>query len=154
MTVKKKIMRGNTHGIGGFTIIEIVIAAMLVGILTLTAFPLLLTGWKTVIRQQTELDQAMLAEQIFDHMVQEIQSNTGFEIRESNSEMIWKNFEERMEELHLTVHIETTPVQDQWISLEVQLFDDETLVCTREGIIFRLNAGNYGTLQKEDKTES
>lgn len=149
-----KNRRKNTTG--GFTLVEVVIASMLVGMVMLAAFPMIITGRDILERRQKEMESSLLGDSVFDCVVKELQ----------NADQIFVGTEEEVEafcenlefenwsfvEMDLgsdvfDVEIEIEPVDNEWVFLGVKLISERDILFEREEVVPILN---FGLFEKDE----
>lgn len=141
--------------IGGFTLVEVVIASMLVGMVLLAAFPLIKTGRSILERRQKELECSWIGDGIFEFTMKEIQNADRMfvgtedefnEFCEETDPEQWKQLKIDSDGHGLDVEITLEPVEQEWMLLGVRLIEKETVLFEKEEVVPVLN---FGLLKKE-----
>ncbi|MBQ7795878.1 MAG: type II secretion system protein [Lachnospiraceae bacterium] len=132
----------------GFTLVEVVIASMLAGMVLLAAFPLITAGRNMVNREQKRMEAAMVGDGIFEAVANELRcADRVFlgdldeltEYMEVSDENDWDTFEFDLPESEQEVLMEAETVDDDWIWIKVSIEGEEELYYEREEIIPLLN---------------
>ena len=126
------------HRNGGFTLVEVIVAAMLSSMLLLSAFPVLTTGRNLVTKMQHRWEAVVIGDGVFDQASAELQ-NTGEVCIET-----MEDWEERFDSYD--VELDVTWEESDWMVLSVSLIRNDTVCYERcEWIPYR-----NGQLQKEE----
>lgn len=142
------------HQNSGFTMIEVVVASMLLTMVLLTAFPMFRTGKAIVDRKQRTQEIEFLGDRMFDRVARELQhteiayfgtKGAAYRLDESMFPDSLDDLEDRLEQYRLDVEILAEPMEDGWFLLLVKLSEDGTVQYNREEMILSLN---YGLWQK------
>ena len=142
------------HQNSGFTMIEVVVASMLLTMVLLTAFPMFRTGKAIVDRKQRTQEIEFLGDRVFDRTARELQhaeiayfgtEDAAYRLDESMFPDSLDDLEDRLEQYRLDVEILAEPMEDGWFLLLVELSEDGTVQYNREEMIL---SPNYGLWQK------
>ena len=142
------------HQSPGFTMIEVVVASMLLTMVLLTAFPMFRTGKAIVDQKQRTQEIEFLGDRVFDRTARELQhaeiayfgtENVAYRLDESMFPDSLDDLEDRLEQYRLDVEILAEPMEDGWFLLLVELSEDGTVQYNREEMIL---SPNYGLWQK------
>ena len=126
------------HGNDGFTLVEVVIAAMLSSVLMLTAFPMLTTSRNLVTKMQHRWEAVVIGDGVFQQASTELQNNGEVCIE------TMEDWEERFNSYDVELNV--TWEETDWMSVSVILFRQDTVLYERCEWIPYLN----GRLQKEE----
>ena len=126
----KKRRRRNT---AGFTLMEVIIAMMLVSTIFLAAFPLVTTGRNVVAKKQKEIEINLLGDGIFDRISGELQNAA--ELFENTEEL-----ETEYDQYGIDVNITIEQMEHGWVYLFVRIMEEET-VSVPEGQITVIATG-------------
>ena len=126
------------HGNDGFTLVEVVIAVMLSGVLMLAAFPMLTTGRNLVTKMQHRWEAAVIGDGVFQQASTELQNNGEVYIE------TMEDWEERFDSYD--VELDVTWEEPDWMVVSVSLIRQDTVLYERCEWIPYLN----GRLQKEE----
>lgn len=138
---------GNNNG---FSLVEIVIAAMLMGMVLLAAFPMIMTGKRNLERKQREMEVRLLGDRVFERVCEELErSGQAVLEAEDTKEIVLEEPEREWQKLleceleHHGVHmkVETEKLDDEWLFLNVKLTEDEMVFYEREQVVPVLNLG-------------
>ena len=126
------------YGTDGFTLVEVVIAAMLSSVLMLTAFPMLTTSRNLVTKMQHRWEAVVIGDGVFQQASTELQNNG--EVCTETME----DWEERFNSYDVELNV--TWEETDWMAVSVSLFRQDTVLYERCEWIPYLN----GRLQKEE----
>ena len=126
------------HGNDGFTLVEVVIVAMLSSVLMLTAFPMLTTSRNLVTKMQHRWEAVVIGDGVFQQASTELQNNGEVCIE------TMEDWEERFNSYDVELNV--TWEETDWMSVSVILFRQDTVLYERCEWIPYLN----GRLQKEE----
>ena len=126
------------YGNDGFTLVEVVIAAMLSSVLMLTAFPMLTTSRNLVTKMQHRWEAVVIGDGVFQQASTELQNNGEVCIE------TMEDWEERFNSYD--VELTVTWEEPDWMAVSVSLFRQDTVLYERCEWIPYLN----GRLQKEE----
>ena len=126
------------HGNDGFTLVEVVIAAMLSSVLMLTAFPMLTTSRNLVTKMQHRWEAVVIGDGVFQQASTELQNNGEVCIE------TMEDWEERFNSYDVELNV--TWEETDWMAVSVSLFRQDTVLYERCEWIPYLN----GRLQKEE----
>ena len=126
------------YGNDGFTLVEVVIAAMLSSVLMLTAFPMLTTSRNLVTKMQHRWEAVVIGDGVFQQASTELQNNGEVCIE------TMEDWEERFNSYDVELNV--TWEETDWMAVSVSLFRQDTVLYERCEWIPYLN----GRLQKEE----
>ena len=126
------------YGNDGFTLVEVVIAAMLSSVLMLTAFPMLTTSRNLVTKMQHRWEAVVIGDGVFQQASTELQNNGEVCIE------TMEDWEERFNSYDVELNV--TWEETDWMAVSVILFRQDTVLYERCEWIPYLN----GRLQKEE----
>ena len=136
----------------GFTLVEVVIASMLLGMVFLTAFPLINVGYQVIKSEQIRTEAQLIGDSIFERISSELQNNETMKSgMYAESERILEdaiNPWERIETLFpgggFDVEVESEPMDEGWTCLTVTLKKEGDIVYKRSEMIYLLNYEGFG----------
>ena len=144
------------HQNAGFTMIEVVVAAMLLTMVLLAAFPLFQTGKAIVDQKQRKQEIELLGDYVFEGAAKELQNAemNDFESEEAEDGLDERlyldgldNLEEKLDPYGLDLEILAEPLESGWFFLLVELSEEGTVQYHREEMIL---SPNYGLWQKSN----
>ena len=121
----------------GFTMIEIMVASMLLTMVLAAAFPLIRTGKAIAVQKQRAMEIEILGDSVFKQAEKELQIAMNLDE--------WDKTDTRLDQYGLELEILAEPMEDGWYVLRVELSDEATVQYIREERILVLN---YGLRQK------
>ena len=139
---KKNVWR-NTNG---FTLIEVIIATMLVSIIFLAAFPLVKTGKTIVEEKKKEIEVCILGDGIFDGLTKELQNSA--EVILDTEEI-----ENEYGQYGIDVEIIAEQVKSTWAVLLVRIKEEDAVLYEREEMVHMPNAGLKPLISVDEMTE-
>lgn len=142
-TESKKNVWRNTNG---FTLIEVIIATMLVSIIFLAAFPLVKTGKTIVEEKKKEIEVCILGDGIFDGLTKELQNSA--EVILDTEEI-----ENEYGQYGIDVEIIAEQVKSTWAVLLVRIKEEDAVLYEREEMVHMPNAGLKPLISVDEVTE-
>lgn len=136
----------------GFTMIEVVIASMLIGMLLLTAFPLFKTGKSLINQKQKDLELSILGDGVFAGIKKEFQNaeivyfgteEALSEIYGDSTESTWNLLDINLDRHGLDMEIEAELLEEGWMFLCVQMSEEGNIRYKREETILLPNYEIY-----------
>ena len=115
----------------GFTMIEVIIASMLMTLVLATAFPLFRTGKGIADQKQRAMEIEILGDSVFKRAEKELQITMNLDE--------WDKKDTRLEQYGLELKVLAEPMEDGWYVLRVELSDEETVQYLREERVLVLN---------------
>ncbi len=142
-TKSKNNVWRNTNG---FTLIEVIIAMMLVSIIFLAAFPLVKTGRTIVEKKQKEIEVCILGDGMFDGLTKEMQNSAemGFDTEE---------LENKYSQNGIDVEITIEMVKSTWAILLLRIKEEDAVLYEREEMVHLPNAGLKPLISVDEWTE-
>lgn len=145
----------------GYTLVEVVIASMLLGMVFLAASPLLFTGYRAVKREQTKTEAEMVGDRVFDRIVSELRNadlvyfGTYEELERAYHEDAdaWESLDLEPYELGFEIKIAEEAVESNWIRLTIVLEKEEEVAYQREELVSLLNQGLSAPFSEEGNDE-
>ena len=126
----------------GFTLVEVIIASMLLGMVFLAAFPFMSTGYQLIKKERIKTEAQVVGDRVFDRMIGEIQ-NVGMIHADAHEEDDFYEesiVDSEFSKLGFDIETAAEPMEDHWIHLTVILKKDEEIVYQRTEMSPLLNS--------------
>ena len=117
----------------GFTMIEVMIASLLMTMILAAAFPMFRTGKGIADQKQRTMEIEILGDSVFERAEKELQNTMSLDG--------WDKADTRLERYGLDMEVLAEPMEEGWHVLRVELSDDESVQYIREEWIL---VPNYG----------
>lgn len=124
--------RRNKNRKSGFSLVEVVIALALLGMVLLAVGPVITTGQRIFLRTQRKAEAEVLGDRAFEYIAE------GKEQNEISIGLKEKGFE---------LMVETEPLDREWVSLRLELVENNAVVYEREEVISAWNMERFKTLE-------
>lgn len=126
----------------GFTLVEVIIASMLFGMVFLAAFPFMSAGYQMIKKERIKTEAQMVGDRVFDRMIGEILNVETMQAGAHGEEDYYEESILGSEFSKLGFDIDTSaePMEDHWIHLTVILKKDENIVYQRTEMSPLLNS--------------
>ena len=134
----------------GFTLVEVVIASMLLGMVFLSAFPIVTTGYRMMKQEQEKIEAQIIGNSEFDRIASELQTakyiflgtKEELEAIQEDAEE-WKYIDHIFSDQAFDMIVDVEILEDHWLYMTVTLSDENKVVYNREEMISLLNYGFY-----------
>ena len=127
----------------GFTLVEVVIASMLLGMVFLSAFPCLSAGYQIIKKEQTNTEAQIIGDRAFDRVLKEVQSaGTMYAGIYEEDSLYEENLgDSEFSKLGFDIEVTSESMDGHWINLTVILKKEETVIYQRTEIRPLLKVG-------------
>ena len=127
----------------GFTLVEVVIASMLLGMVFLSAFPCLSAGYQIIKKEQTNTEAQIIGDRVFDWVLKEVQSaGTMYAGIYEEDSLYEENLgDSEFSKLGFDIEVTSESMDGHWINLTVILKKEETVIYQRTEIRPLLKVG-------------